>query len=125
MIKSRYLVVIVAVAIGAAATWSLYAQKEQTEGDEPYTPTKLEWLALLLNVEQEANGEIQIVFRPHPEKKNTIEAQVVHSPQADESLVKAHVTIAKRSVTRIGQQFGWDWVPVEVQVAELIPALMQ
>jgi hypothetical protein len=124
MIRSHYFVLIVVVTIGAVATWNLYAQQEQPEGDKPYTPTKLEWLALLLNVEQKGEGEIQIVFRPHREKKNTIKAQVVHAPQADKSLVKAHVTIAKRSVARISQQHGWDWVQVDVQVAELVPALM-
>lgn len=124
MIKLRDVVLLVSVALGAAATWNLYAQKEQSEGEKSYTPTRLEWLALQLNVEQEHDGEIQMVFRPHREKKNTIEARVVHSPQADESLVKAHVTIAERSITRISRQYGWHWVQVEVQVVELIPALM-
>jgi hypothetical protein len=125
MHKSRCLMMIAAVVIGAAGTWSLYAHQEQAEGEKPYTPTKLEWLALLLNVERDAHGEIQTIFRPHPEKRNTIEAQVVHSPRADRSLVKAHETIARRSVTRISRRLGWDWVQVEIQVAELLPALME
>ena len=119
MIKPHYLVLIVAITACGAVTWNVNAQREQPEGDQFYTPTKLEWLALVLNVNQKDDGEIQTIYRPHREKKNTIEVQVVHSPQAKESLVQAHVKIAQRSVTRITKQYGWDWVIVEIQVAEL------
>lgn len=125
MNRSRYVVLLLAVAIGAAANGILHAQKEteQSEGNTPYTPTKLEWLALLSNVEQGNDGEIHISFRPHPEKANTIQAQVFHSPGDDESLVKGHMKIAERTVTQLSEQYGWEWAEVEVQPVELITAL--
>lgn len=119
MIQSRQLIVIVAMTFGGAMTWNAFAQREKAEGDQPYTPTKLEWLALILNSSRDNDDEIQIIFRPHRERKNTIAAQVVHSPQVEDSHVQAHVTIAKRTVSRTSRQYAWDWVKVEVEVAEL------
>ena len=125
MIRSRYVILVLVVKIGTAAKGILHAQKEkeQFEGSAPYTPTKLEWVTLLANIEQENDGEIHTSFRPHPDKANTIQVQVFHSAGVDKSLVEAHVELARRTVTRVSQRFEWDWAQVEVHAVELISSL--
>lgn len=125
MTKVIRLVLILVVAVGAIVNLGVYAQnpQQQDEGSSSYTPTKLEWLALQCNVEQARGGEIRTIFRPHPEKVDTLVAEVVHGNQAEPRLVNAYMTMAKRTATRISQQYAWDWVEIDVQSTELISSL--
>lgn len=127
MSKSVQLVLVLVVALGAIVSVGSYAQnrKQPDEGSSSYTPTKLEWLALRCNVEQASDGKITTIFRPHPEKSNTLQAEVVHGKQAEPRLVKAYMSLAKQSATRISQQYGWEWVEIDVQSNELTSSLSE
>jgi hypothetical protein len=127
MSKSLQLVFVLVVAVGAIASVGSYAQnpKQADEGSSSYTPTKLEWLALRCNVEHESDGEIKTIFRPHPEKVNTLEAEVVHGKQVEPRMVKAYGALAKRTATRISQQYGWNWVEIDVQSNAIISSLSE
>lgn len=116
MKRLTHLAVIVAIIFGVATAWESYAQDEAIEGDGPYTPTKLEWLALQMNVHQSESDGIQVVYQASRDKKNTMSILLMLGPNVDhdDPRIDELRTHASKAVKHVGRDFGWNCVKTEV-----------
>jgi len=90
------------------------------EGEKPYTPTRLEWLAVHLNaglrvpLSQSSGYSLDFVALPH---QNTILIYVTYLPSADRRLIKLSVTSARKMISIDAKARGWSsWLKVEERV---------
>ena len=86
------------------------------EGDKPYTPTKLEWLALQLNAMYGVDfHNCGLLYLP-VKGKNTIQIYCLYNanlPLSDRTKI---VNSAKESVDAVAEHYGWqNWVKTEVE----------
>lgn len=80
-------------------------------GSEPYTPTKLEWLAVELNAERGgdyAEG-LMLMFRLE-HKTDTIVATVVHRATHRGGTIDDLKQFGERSILEYAKARNWDWV---------------
>ena len=88
------------------------------EGQQSYVPTRLEWLALLLNVHNPRTLEPQIhVNFIADNSANAILVTIAHDPNVDRKILRATVDMCKRVVLEIAEGHGWlSWLNVKVQI---------
>lgn len=100
--------------------WTLASQSQKPEGDQPYTPTKLEWLELELNswtgygVSKDFGG-VGVNFEARP-TTNTVIIWIRHAPDADPENIKKFTRVNRNIVERRARKHGWsDWLQIEVR----------
>lgn len=117
--KTTYLLAGLVVCSIAVAVWAQSAPK--MEGSEPYTPTKLEWLALRLNANHRTNlldtdDEFMLIFVPI-HKTDTIRILVYYDPEADRKVMNMTVDAARKAIDIIAEGKGWDgWVQIKEEI---------
>ena len=112
--KSR-LVVIGLVVIGLICLTYAWAQ-HQNEGDKPYTPTRLEWLAVVLNSGMSVSFE-NMSMRFVPVSNNTLKLLVSYSPRQDRAYLNIMVNVTKRSALNIAEGYGFDtWLKIKEEI---------
>ncbi len=88
----------------------------KTQGDMPYTPTKLEWLALQLNIlagYQTENIDIDYI---EVKNKDTIVIHIGYSPNTSAEILTLAEKASKDAVRRLAKLYGWDnWVKIDLQ----------
>jgi len=110
--------ILVATFIGVAGIGLVHAQKApRTEGAKPYTPTRLEWLAVKLNAElgrQFSQGGFQMLFVPK-ETENTIVIVVNYfEGTVRPGQIEAEVKHAKKVIELTAQARKWlKWLKVK------------
>jgi len=87
-------------------------------GMTPYTPTRLEWLALDLEASYHEdfgrNSDISLHYLPKP--PNTVLIFVHYKSEASAEIVNHAIDAAKEVVNQDASSHGWrSWVKVEVQ----------
>lgn len=91
---------------------------QQSEGSKPYTPTRLEWLALELEVRNSSTkhpGIVTVSYGARPQE-NTIVLGVSYFRDADHAQVSAIVDVAKMLTNNAIKRHGWEsWVKIEVK----------
>lgn len=110
----RLLWILVLLCAGCSAASS--ATPPRSEGEEQYTPTKIEWLALQCNATHRDIGSSRIVFGAKP-GTNTIFINAMSTSSED---AQANIAVARVGVETIAKQHGWAWVKIEA-ASTMIP----
>lgn len=90
------------------------------EGNQPYTPTRLEWLTLKLNAENGIEADVfgyRLRFMSIPKANMIVIAGAIHSPDNEDSFLKK---LEDMEVEVINQSLllGWSSPPktkIEIQ----------
>jgi len=106
----------IVVTLTVLGTVALGHFTEKKEGDEPYTPTKLEWLALRLNaLRTTSDPQFTVNYWPL-DQRNTIRLNVRHHKSMDPDLVKQKIDICRRFAYTIAGVYHWEtWLQVKVE----------
>lgn len=92
-----------------------------TEGQQSYTPTRLQWLAVVLNSTSIIDPTIfqrglSVEYVPDS-KKDTIIMFFEHPDYLSQEQVDRLIAVLKNKVLEVAKSFGWDsWIKVEVNV---------
>ncbi len=98
-----------------------YAQmKHRSPGTEPYTPTKLEWLAVKLNACRDNNLALyKYSIRYNTSGDNTIEIFVQYAPDVRREWMNQMVEKCRGEVEAVVRNHGWNWVKVREKYRKL------
>jgi len=98
-----------------------YAQmKRRSPGTEPYTPTKLEWLAVILNATRDNNlaGDNFLIWYS-TSGDDTIEIFVQYAPDVRREWMNQMVEKYRGEVETVARNYGWNWVKVREKYRKL------
>ena len=91
------------------------------DGRTPYTPTRLEWLALQLNAQArlfEDDARVATMFKSQP--PNTIVVWVGHGSKVSFERAKNAAEYGAEVAKNMAKNFGWDaWVRVKCEWKEV------
>ena len=93
---------------------------ERAPGFEEYTPSRLEWLVVMLNslvqyVNVVSDRSVNCVYIPDSDGK-TIMLVIRHSPEITPERLKHHEDNAKTFAMNIAKMYKWDsWVEIQTQ----------
>ena len=91
---------------------------ENAPGLERYTPTRLDWLLVLLNARFQIEHPFRLYFTTGNDGKS-ICVVVSHSVDVDKSLVNEWIGRAKDVVLEVAASYGWDsWLEINVDIHE-------
>jgi hypothetical protein len=98
----------------------LLAQPPSRQGDKPYTPTRLEWLAADMNarmrVDLTPESGFSMEFIPVA-GTDTITIYVVYLPSVVRQVMNTYIDAARRVISIETRSRGWDsWLKVKEQV---------
>jgi hypothetical protein len=105
----------VAVIFLAGFLWAQSARP----GDAPYTPTKLEWAALELEVKYGENKHISVSFRSEDDGR-TVQCFLIYDGTVSAAQSKAMRDLIRMRVDDYAKNKGWDWLRVTFK-EEAIP----
>ena len=88
---------------------------ERAPGFEEYSPSRLEWFAVLLNsLIQFKNTQIDTVFIPENDGK-TILLYMRYKKDINSQVLEKHTENAKILAQDMAKRYGWDsWVEINV-----------
>lgn len=94
-----------------------------------YTPTRLEWLAVMLNTLFQYDNLSSDGFALYYIGLNddiglndgeTIRIVVRHNANVNESLMDQKIRVAEEAISRYAKVYGWEsWIKTEVDIEEL------
>ena len=92
-----------------------------TEGQQPYTPTRVQWLAVTLNSTNIISNPIPhkglSVVYASDSKRNTIKIILNLPKELSEDRVHRLIAEQKDLVLNAAKHYGWDsWLKIEVHV---------
>jgi hypothetical protein len=109
----------------AAMAVPLLGNGEDTGGGTPYTPTRGEWLSLILNLEenvaglQEVRRPATVCYRHTPDKPDTIQIELHVADEMEPAQIRTLAGAAEQRVLKAAKRRGWDrWVKIEVKQTE-------
>lgn len=109
----------VAVILLAGLLWAQSARP----GDAPYTPTKLEWAALELEVKYgedfSPNKHVSMSFRSEDDGR-TVQCFLIYDGTVSAAQSKAARDLTRMKVDEYAKNKGWDWLRVTFK-EEAIP----
>jgi hypothetical protein len=114
---------VVASALAAIA-WGA----EPDGGGAPYTPTRAEWLCVLLNADravtdgaQFANSGLGVRYHHDHTKPDAIQIEVLYPVRAPKKAVRARLRQADEQAHAMAKLRGWDdWLKTEIVETEII-----
>jgi hypothetical protein len=90
-----------------------------SEGSEPYSPSKLEWFAMDMNVSSKtdiSDGGMMMMF-VGLEKSNEVLIYVRYLPSADRELINTRIKNARELIKIRAKNYGWDnWLKIKEDV---------
>jgi hypothetical protein len=118
MVKLNHLALVVAAfLIGALA--SRGQSPALTEGAKPYTPSRLEWLALSMEAQSrvELSSDSFSIDFTALEKENAILIFVRYLPNAHRELMNLRIENNKELINTIAKNMGWSaWLKIREDV---------
>ena len=92
-----------------------------TEGQQPYTPTRAQWLAVILNSTNIISNPIPhkglSVVYASDSKRDTIRIILGHPKELSQDIVDTLIEQQKSRVLAAAKIHGWDsWLKIEVHV---------
>ncbi len=93
---------------------------ERAPGFEEYTPSRLEWLAMMLNsflpyTNIPLTGTLNMIFVPGGDGKTLI-LRVRYPEDTDSEIVQQYIENGKLSVKEFAAIYKWDsWVQIQVE----------
>lgn len=93
------------------------------QGIKPYTPSRLEWLALELNAEMRIDflmdSNFSMAFVPH-EKEDAICIYVRYNPNVNREIMNMEINAARENISRKAKYYGWSsWLKIKEDTALL------
>ena len=92
---------------------------EQRPGLQPYTPTRIEWLALLCNdqLRQDATTESPFTLSVVQSDHETLLIFVRYGANTDRQIMNLSIDTARKVIATTAKSYGWDrWVKVRESV---------
>jgi hypothetical protein len=119
VLQIRDCMVLCAIGLAGLTAGGLHAG----EGDQPYTPTRVEWLALEMSTLAPMQYDKYIVvFRPVKDA-DAILIQVVHEPDVDVDAMNTRLNQLRDLLMKRAKIRGWDsWLRIRDKVTESGPA---
>ncbi len=110
--NARFIQFPLAVAIClAASTTTGHAQKRTNHpGAELYTPTRIDWLTILLqaSLRQDAVSEDGFILQIANPDSETILIYVRYFPKTDREMMNSAIDTARQVITITAKSYGWD-----------------
>ena len=89
------------------------------EGDQPYTPSRLEWLVLTLNSRYKRyHGNYTIYYDLDNHNGNKVLVYILHDDLPSEELKRLNQTVQINALS-LAKTYGWEnWVEVDVRIRQ-------
>jgi hypothetical protein len=120
-LKSK-LAIVVLPALLLVSALTIYAEQGQSipEGMKPYTPTRLEWLAVELNATNRTDLndlEGYTLSFIAMEKENTILIYVGHTQKTNRQAMNIAINNARKIIEIYSKSRGWDsWIKIREKI---------
>ena len=118
--KNVYRSLVVLLAILCCAAWmrtgvqAVQQEPNMTEGEKPYTPTRLEWMALYFNVHHRIDEDSFSIRFHHRSARNEITIVVLYANDVDHRRMNQFVKQAREDLVHERNQLGWDsWLRIK------------
>jgi hypothetical protein len=126
--KIRPAWVITAVVASALAAIAWAAEPNDDGGDALYTPTKAEWLCVLLNVDravtdgsQFASSGLGARYRYDHTRPDTVQIELLYPVRAPKKAVRYRARQAEEQARKMAKLRGWDgWLRTEIIETEIV-----
>lgn len=117
---SAIVVMAIVVLIGSTIVWAQGTRSLQ--GLKPYTPTRLEWLALELNAncrrDATFSNPFSICYVPNA-RTDAIRIYVRYQPRVDRPGMNTTIQHARKLIKIYAENHGWEnWVKIEESVEQ-------
>ena len=99
-----------------------YSQKNLSEGEQPYTPSRLDWLTVKLNslypYQNLSVVGFYISYHPDPDHENTIKILCTYfQDRADRNLMNVSIQGARDLAMHHAKNYGWDsWIKIKESI---------
>ena len=100
-----------------------YSQNRLLQGQQPYTPTQLEWLVVTLNsqnpLKDVAGDGFAIIYHPDLHHGNTIEIHCFYLPdKADKKYMNESIQASRKLAMQYAKIKGWgSWLKIKEIIA--------
>lgn len=96
---------------------------KKAPGLEGYTPTRLDWLTVMLNSQFRHDSTVSdrftLSYLPGLDGKS-LHVIVKHYNDVDKERMNERINFAKKAVSAVSEMYKWDtWLEVKVDVEEL------
>ena len=96
---------------------------EKPQGLHIYTPTRLEWLAVMLNTLFQSDNlsfDGFMLYYMGLKDGETIRIVVRYDANVNKSLMEQKIRVAREAISRYAKNYGWEsWIKTEVDIEEL------
>ncbi|MCZ6704166.1 MAG: hypothetical protein O6940_14145 [Ignavibacteria bacterium] len=119
--KQYVIVFSIVVVILASMTLNIKSQPQSSnlQGWEPYTPTKIDWLSVVLNASNRIDWGYNFGYSLDfiVQERNTILIYVRYRPNVDRELMNNTIETSRRVIKITAKSYGWDkWIKVREDV---------
>ena len=96
---------------------------EKPQGLHIYTPTRLEWLAVMLNTlfqyDNLSSDRFMLYYRGLKDGE-TIQIVVRYYANVNRELMEGRIKVAEEAISRYAKSYGWEsWLKTEMDIEEL------
>lgn len=96
---------------------------EKAQGLQIYTPTRLEWLSVMLNTlfqyDDLSSDRFMLYYRGLKDGE-TIQIVVRYYADVNRELMDGRIKVAKEAISRYAKLYEWEsWIKTEVNIEEL------
>lgn len=96
---------------------------DKTPGLEKYTPTRLDWLTVMLNAQfrydNAQSDRFTLSYLPGQDGK-TLHVIVKHFTDVDKERMDERINLAKKAVSAVSEMYDWNtWLEIKIDVEEL------
>lgn len=118
----RFILVLVVLVIGCAAFAFAQQGKKELQGNKPYTPTRLEWLALEMNASDRKTATERLPWRvsfvPN-HKEDAILIFVLYYPSVNREKMNKDIERRILITKTTAKKYGWEsWLKVQEKVRQ-------
>jgi hypothetical protein len=104
---------LLAALLCAGCSADTVAAPARSEGEEPYTPTKVEWLVLHCKATTPNWGDLQIAYGPVNGEPNTVQIGVMVKRDTPARDIDLATKVATNGLQSYAKYKGWNWVQVK------------
>ena len=96
---------------------------EKPQGLHIYTPTRLEWLAVMLNTlfqYDNLSSDRFMLYYKGLKDGETIQIVVRYYANVNRELMEGRIKVGEEAISRYAKSYGWEsWLKTEVDIEEL------
>ena len=96
---------------------------EKPQGLHIYTPTRLEWLAVMLNTlfqDNNLSSDRFMLYYRGLKDGETIQIVVRYYANVNREFMEGQIKVGKEAISRYAKSYGWEsWLKTEVDIEEL------